>query len=436
MKRCLLFILALLLNVPGYCSNPKLDSLIEVLHNTRSDTEITNVYDRMFSAAIGPLPDSAMQYAIRMTALSEKIKFEKGIGNGYNHMAQYYFMKENRAMALQYLLRSLSSYEKARDTLRTAKCYNNIGVLYYRLDQLDQAMKYYKKALEMNLVKKDSVGCAQAYSNIGIVLLNQGKYSDALATLKHSLSIKLLQHNPAIISSDYTNMGNCYYYLNNYDSALFYNERSFAIRKQLKDTSGMGTSCNNIAGILRKIGKLDKALVIQLEGIPYCKRTNNLEALKNSYEVMSEIYEDMKDPAKALAYFKLQASVKDSLLNESTNKSIAEMQTRFDSEKKEKENELLQKENVLKDTQIEKEQTVKKYLYAFVGLILVLGFVLYNAYNNKRRSNVLLTTQKDQITQQKKEIIDSIHYARRIQQSLLPPQKYIERNMKRLKKKD
>ena len=105
-------------------------------------------------------------------------------------------------------------------------------------------------------------------------------------------------------------------------------------RTKTKDTTGLATTCNNLGSIYRKLGKPEDAIRLQQQAIFYCKRSHNMEALKNSYLGLSEVYEDKKDYAKAFEYFKLQAGVKDSILNESTNKSIAEMQTRFDSEKK------------------------------------------------------------------------------------------------------
>ena len=414
----------------------KIDSLKVLLKATNEDSGKAFYYDKLFNETIGKISDSAFSYAKKMAAYSEKTGNEKTKALANNHIAQVYFIKENRAEALNYLLISLTCYEKLHDSLSAARCLNNIGVLYIHLNQYANAKKYYEKALAIQIKKNDSLGRASSYGNLGLISLNEKKYDEALHLFTRSLLIKQSLRKAANATNEFVNIGNIYYYKEKFDSAFFYTMKAFEIRTRIKDTMGLATTCNNLGSIYRKLGKPEESIKLQQQAIFYCKRANNLEALKNAYLGLSEVYEDRKDFAKAFEYYKLQSGVKDSLLNESTNKSIVEMQTRFDSEKKEKENELLQKDNVLKDSQIEKDNTIKKYLYGFVGLVLAFAFVLYYAYNNKRKSNVLLTSQKEQIEMQKKEIIDSITYARRIQESLLPTEKYIERNLNRLNKKN
>jgi tetratricopeptide (TPR) repeat protein len=414
----------------------KLDSLRQLIQPGREDSVTAYLYDKMFNAAIGTLPDSALVYAKKMAAMGEVIRNEHVKSLGNNHVAQVYFMKENRPQALNYLLLSLASYEKLHDSVSAARCYNNIGVLYLHLDQYDNALKYYEKSLAIQLAKSDTLGYAQSYGNMGIAYMSKKDYDKALSLCLRSLSIKQHMKKKHNVSNELVNIGNIYYYKEKYDSAFYYNQQAYTIRLELKDTLGLGTACNNLGTIYRKLGKPEESIQFQLLSVLFSKRSGNLEALKNAYMGLAEVYEDKKDYHQAFDYYKLSSSIKDSLLNESTNKSIAEMQTRFDTEKKEKENELLKKEAELKDDQLAAQETEKKYFYGVGALILALALALLIAFRTKQRANILLSAQKAQIEEQKKEIVDSIHYARRIQQSQLPTDLYLERNIKRLKRKD
>ncbi|HWY10334.1 MAG TPA: hypothetical protein VN026_03360, partial [Bacteroidia bacterium] len=83
----------------------------------------------------------------------------------------------------------------------------------------------------------------------------------------------------------------------------------------------------------------------------------------------------------------------------------------------------------------EKEiQQQKMYSYgAVLGfiLMLIIAVVSYRAFKHKQKANIIIEQQKIIVEEKQKEIIDSIQYAKRIQQSLLPTDKYIERNLKK-----
>jgi hypothetical protein len=81
----------------------------------------------------------------------------------------------------------------------------------------------------------------------------------------------------------------------------------------------------------------------------------------------------------------------------------------------------------------QKKQKVIIYSVSAV-LVLVIGFAffVYRSFLEKKRANIEIGQQKTIIEQKQKEIIDSIQYAKRIQVALLTPERYIERNLKRL----
>jgi uncharacterized membrane protein len=76
-------------------------------------------------------------------------------------------------------------------------------------------------------------------------------------------------------------------------------------------------------------------------------------------------------------------------------------------------------------------------LYSVAGgfmLMLMFAVFVFRAYRQKRKANIEISEQKQIIEEKQKEILDSIHYAKRIQQSLLPSEKYIEKQIRKLRK--
>ena len=118
---------------------------------------------------------------------------------------------------------------------------------------------------------------------------------------------------------------------------------------------------------------------------------------------------------------KLFIAVKDSIFSEKSQKDISELQTRYETLKKEQAIKQLNTETALQNSVIQRQRLM--ILTFVVGFLLILGFVvlLFKLYRKIKSANKLLNEKNLLISQQKQEITDSIRYASRIQTSVLPP---------------
>jgi cell division protein FtsB len=166
------------------------------------------------------------------------------------------------------------------------------------------------------------------------------------------------------------------------------------------------------------------------------------------YSNLADCYEEAGDFRQAYKYYRMYTSVNDSLLGAENNKAIAEMNARYESEKKDKEIKLLNKDKVIQLAEIEKQQAQRNMFIVGSALLLLLTGFVYRSYNHKKKANTIITKQKEEVEAQKlvveqqrdlinekqKEIIDSIKYAQRIQKSLITNDSYIEKKLKLLRK--
>ena len=156
-----------------------------------------------------------------------------------------------------------------------------------------------------------------------------------------------------------------------------------------------------------------------LEGLSLSKEINYPDALRDSYHALADLYEEKKEPANALKYYKLFISFRDSLNNEQQLKEI---------NKKEMDNELFKKEVLLKAENEkqkleyrEKQKRNKILIYTTLFVLLLIIIFSISIYNRFKLSQ----KQKKVIEEKQKEILDSIRYAKRIQQAMLPTDKFI-----------
>ncbi|MFN7014916.1 MAG: hypothetical protein ACK4ON_11670, partial [Bacteroidia bacterium] len=152
------------------------------------------------------------------------------------------------------------------------------------------------------------------------------------------------------------------------------------------------------------------------------------------YELLTEIYEENGNDKQALENFRLYIETKNKIKSEEVQNAIEELNLKYETEKKEQ-------QIALQESQIAKERLLRNSFIILSLLFVVFAFLLFRGYKNKQKTNKLLEDKNHTIEQQKllveekqKALIDSILYAKRIQQALLPSDTYIEKALNRLKK--
>jgi serine phosphatase RsbU (regulator of sigma subunit) len=216
-------------------------------------------------------------------------------------------------------------------------------------------------------------------------------------------------------------------------SALEYYQKALPIFEEMEDKEGVANELNNLGLVYEQMGEHEKALEYLKKGLSGAKEIDAREWIKLSYEGIAEVYENMENYKDALKYNKLFSGIKDSLLNDESNKQIAEMQTKYETVKKEKEIGLQKTQLETKEVENKKQQYFIFLIAAVaIGLIIV-AFVIFRSLRITRKQKSIIEEQKSEVEQQKhvieehqKEIIDSITYAKRIQQAILPPAEFIK----------
>ena len=194
--------------------------------------------------------------------------------------------------------------------------------------------------------------------------------------------------------------------------------------KNLQDQYGLAVTTFSLGSNYCSRKQYEKGLGYMNDALEKAKAIGAKELLKGGYEAIALVYAEQKNFSKAYEYQKLLMQIKDSILNSETAKQINELQTKYESEKQQKEIELITKNNQIQALELNKNKLWMWVLLATVLLVLSLASLLYNRYQIKQKANLLLEHRNSEITLQKKEITDSINYAKRIQESILPPKEH------------
>lgn len=250
--------------------------------------------------------------------------------------------------ALDFHYRALAVRQKLNDKRASSSSYNNIGNVYLTLNRYDSALTNFQKALELKRNIGDLGGEAICLNNIGELLIKKGELRQAEALLKRSLAIRMEKKEKVGQASSRRNLANLY----------IQSERFVEAKRQLDISEELATS-------------------LQL-----------LDQLKGIFELRVELCEKTGNVPEALRYSQKLLVVKDSLLNKEKAESLAEMQARYESLKKEDRIALLEKEGLLQAVELDRKQAWIISLIIGIALILIIVVLIYHNLRTVRKNKV------------------------------------------------
>jgi len=383
-------------------------------------------------------PDSAIYFHQKALEIRKELRSKKNIAISIGSIGNGYLAKGDFNNALKYFLEATLIAEELSDSIMCANYYNNMGLVYKGILDYDKALLFFEKSLKIKQRKSDQKSIGNTLLNIGMIHALENEYALAENYYNNALSNFIAQDFLPGQAMCYNNMAMIYYSKNQYRAAIDINLKSLAIKEKLGDPIGICSSYINIGSDYYALNNIKKAKEFHLKAFDIARRTGLHEEQLTVLEVLSKDYEASGDYKSALLYERKFSEMKDTVLNTERSQQFAEMQTKYDSEKKDKE--IIRQNAEIKEKALETKQKETQRNAFVVGFILVFVLMLYvfNSYRQKKKANIEISKQKQIIENQKhlveeknSEITGSIRYAKRIQTSLLPTEKYISRHLDR-----
>lgn len=371
--------------------------------------------------------DSALIYFEKSIAILKKQKQQI-------YLARTYMSKANSLSLLSKNNEALIYYTKAHDIFKAensakeeASSLMGIGNIYSNMKSYELSLKYYDQALLYFETIKDSIFISYILTNISEVYASTGNFNKELEYQRMSLQIKERINDDYGLVYSYSNMAGLMAKSNKKDSALYYANAAITSSTKINNQEFLSSSYHALGEVYAQFNDYEMALKNYLMAIDIARRIKNPKTEYNLLKVISEAHIKLGNYKEATNTLKDFILLNDSLNNIENQKSFNELQTQYETDKKEKEISLLNERD-------KKRQVV---IYSIIGLSLLLGllsFVLFNRFRLKKRTateleirNKEISNQKHIIEEKQKEITDSIHYAKRIQNTLLAHKEFIDK---------
>lgn len=434
-KRLIIFLLVFFTTSITFSQIQKIDSLKKVVKTLKGEEKV-NVLNDIAHAYTHSNSDSSKHYVKQALILAKGLKYKTGEADSYNKLSVLSLMESKFEESIKYSLDALKILESKNDFSKSAESYINLANAYLNLNNFSFAIDNYKKAVNLYIKNKDSLSLATVYNNIAVCYDNQEILDTAFQYYQKAYPYFLMLNRKDCIGLWFMNVGDLFRKQNKTQEALSYQLKAEPMLIEGDDKLTLMVLYSGLPYTYIQLKQYDKALFYAFKAVDLGLKLKSHRELSYAYMAVADVYEVKKDYYNQVVYYKKYSQLKDSVFNDETSKTIAEMEAKYEGDKKTKEIELLNKDKQLQAVEISTHKSSRNFLIGIAILALALIAVLSFAFKNKSKANVALAEQKKEIELQKeivdlknKEIIDSITYAKYLQNAILPSEEFIKQHL-------
>lgn len=406
----------------------KVDSMIE-LKPTLKNLEVLNEIAFTGKYIDFKITDKAADFVLKH---SKKPKFESVRGFAFKLKGIVADETGKYKAAIENYLLAIEAYKKAKSQLDIAKCEANIGMIFRHQQKFKESLNYFKNSLSTFEKEEFVFGVININNNLGIVYLELEQADSSLYFLKKAEAMML--EIGEFDANIYGNLGNTYYSmgknklaLENYKKCIDYFEEN-----RILDQS-IAVWYFSYAGSLMKLGKNEQALAYLTKAKNVIGNNIYTREAKSLYSIIGELNFKLGNYKASAEAYDVLSQIKDSLYSADNSKLTSDLSEKYQTEKK-----VLEIENLSKEKKIEKEKRIneeQKVFYLIIGAILMSIILVYSFISIKikisdnkkiKENNKLIQLQKEIVEEKSKEILDSIQYAKRLQDAILPNIKLVK----------
>jgi serine phosphatase RsbU (regulator of sigma subunit) len=323
-------------------------------------------------------PHESMEFFVRAERLNDEMNDPEVAVYLLISKATHYWGLGEYNIALETALQGYQQVHHVNNPFYRGWAEYFLGNFYSDLKNNQQAIGYLNRAIDIFSSVDYDTGLGRAYSSLSSVYQRMEDYDKALDLAQRAKEIQEKSGNGMGLSRSLNDIGSIYASVKNYVKAIEYLHKSLELREQISNKQATITTLTELGEVYEKIGKHDEA-------IEYLKRAEAMATeidarvkLLRINQALVAVYRAVNEPWKALGHFEKSYELQQYMLSRDNETKVQNLEARFAAEKKKQESEIY------------------------------------------RLRNVELKKAYEEIEEKNKEITDSILYARRIQEAILP----------------
>jgi len=380
----------------AFSQNHTLDSLYTALENHQQyDTTRVKILIRICHLEYTSHPEKNKMYAEEALQISKQINFIKGIGAANRYISFYHWVIGDYGEALKYAYEMLRANEISSFSGGVGQAYQLIGLIHHEEHNFDNAKQSYEKALGAYQKEKLKRDIGYCYNSLGVLSLDQKKNAEAKEYFLMALEIRKEIKDENGLGQTYSNLGLVYKNMKDYDEAEKYYKMSKSSGEKFNNQYRLAVYHANVGDLYMLKGNYDESKFNLLEAIKIAKSMHQKSILKEVYGNLTRLEWKKGRFENALKYFELESAYRDSIYTEEKAIQMANIQTRYETEKKDQAIQLFERDK--------KIQTLWTNIIIASLVLLAIGIYFLQRYR-ERKNRYILNLEIDRLTTRYKYI--------------------------------
>lgn len=415
------------------------------LHDATNDTARAEALARICFDLINNDADSARWYGEHALLLAQRIGNNKALGDAHNNIGWLFAQQGRLDSAEIHLNKALAFFKRTGRQQYVSVTLGNLGwVANNRGDQV-HALQHFQASMHASELAGDSAGMAVAYYSIGSTYRRAKDLEHALENLNRALSLERALGRSSKIANCLQAIANVFNDQGLTEKALPYYDEAFRTYKAHHDPISAGIVQENIgdmysesdvrralahysialahydsaksdpdrAYVLKRIGRMNtrngdlaEARIALENGRALAVSTGSTSLVMDYEFALAELAREQKDAAAVFAHYERFLTMKDSLQGEDTQKELARLRTEFETERKEKDNEILRAQNSEQQERIRRGELKLYGSIALGALALAAAMLFWRNLSQKRKHAEVLEKLNAQLADNNAEITE------------------------------
>lgn len=365
-------------------SAPAIDSLNAKLQSDQMDSaEKLKVLKALSMSYWKVSVDSSIHYGKIALNLAESLQNEEDIADAYHNLGVAYFYANSYETSLDFLYKSLEIRDRVGEPYKISTTLNSIGNVLYALNNSAEALSYYNRSLELIRVAKNKKMEASILINLGSLHATLGEDKKAFDFLNQSVQLHEELKDSVGLSSALNNLALVYRDGGEMSKSLQCDMKALDINQKLGRLWDIAYISNTLGETYLLMKNYNMAYSYFNQALKISEKLGSKDVLLFSYRSLTKYFSAVGEHSLFDVYFKKYDALKDQIFTTENTRSIAEMQVKYETEHKEK-------ENALQKLQLSKERSLRNSFIFISALVLIIVVILFFRYRVKRKLNLEL----------------------------------------------
>ena len=298
--------------------------------------------------------------------------------NAYGDIANILKVQNDFEQAVQYHLKCIAVFEQLGMPDKLVIRYCNLSGVFGDLEEYEKQEEYAQKAVKISQQTRNRSNLFISYFMLTNSLTRLEKYREAKTFLDSARVYADENSNIDILFSYYLIAAQVFNRLNNFDSAAYYFQKGYSVSEKNNYGYGKAESLLQLGAVLISQKKYTEAEDYLLKGVKQAESIGYFNMLDEGYKYLSDVYGVTGRYKLAYEYFQKYKEVNDSAISLASKKYAAELEKKYESEKKDK-------QIVIQQSQLQRRTIMNYILFGSAAILLVFSLLAYRNYNQKKR---------------------------------------------------